>query len=137
MDTKSVHTIQSIQLQEIRDHNKHIVQPPKFTAQAIKNYFGSRFRSLFVPKEELEQYTWADIYNPFSALREVSLREWNFFFLGFWAWTWDAFDFFTVSLNITNIAEASFGSVSQRYLLGYYIGVDVENCRCYYIWFDW
>ena len=106
MDTKSVHTIQSIQLQEIRDHNKHIVQPPKFTAQAIKNYFGSRFRSLFVPKEELEQYTWADIYNPFSALREVSLREWNFFFLGFWAWTWDAFDFFTVSLNITNIAEA-------------------------------
>jgi len=27
------------------------------------------------------------------------------FFAGFTAWTWDAFDFFTVSLSLTEIAE--------------------------------
>jgi SHS family lactate transporter-like MFS transporter len=35
----------------------------------------------------------------------MNLHQWNFFFLGFWAWTWDAFDFFTTSLNVSNISK--------------------------------
>ncbi|KAK6459382.1 major facilitator superfamily domain-containing protein [Scheffersomyces xylosifermentans] len=109
-EQKSIHTIHS---EEIRDHNAHIIKPPNFSWPSISGYFGSRIPKLFVPKEELDNYTWSDIYNPFSCLKELTWRQWNFFFLGFWAWTWDAFDFFTVSLNVTNIAKSLDCSVKE------------------------
>ena len=46
--------------------------------------------------------------NPFSILSEVDKHQWLFFFCGYIAWTWDSFDFFTVSLTVTEIA-ADFG----------------------------
>ena len=98
-------SIHSLSTNEIHDHNKHIIQPPKFTWPVIRKYFATRFTSLWVGREELQQYSWNDILNPFSPLTEMNLHQWNFFFLGFWAWTWDAFDFFTTSMNVTNIAE--------------------------------
>ncbi|RDA89871.1 hypothetical protein CP533_6659 [Ophiocordyceps camponoti-saundersi (nom. inval.)] len=33
-------------------------------------------------------------------------QQWSFFCLAFWAWTWDAFDFFTVSLTVSSLAKA-------------------------------
>lgn len=103
MVTASIHSVYTL---EAKNHNKHIIQPPVFTTKSICGYFGSRFPSLFVPKEELAQYTYKDIFNPFHTLGEVSAKQWNFFALGFVAWTWDAFDFFTVSLNAHNIAHS-------------------------------
>ncbi|KAK6199418.1 major facilitator superfamily domain-containing protein [Scheffersomyces amazonensis] len=102
----AAHSLHSIvtSKSEIKDHNKHIVKPPVFTTKSIANYFLSRPTTLFPSREELSQYEWSDVYNPFKSLREVSLRQWNFFFIGFWAWTWDALDYFTISLNVSNIA---------------------------------
>jgi len=44
--------------------------------------------------------------NPFKLLAMLSGMQWLFFFCGFIAWTWDAFDFFTVSLTVTDLAKS-------------------------------
>jgi SHS family lactate transporter-like MFS transporter len=46
--------------------------------------------------------------NPLTLLRMLNLQQWLFFLVAFFAWSWDAFDFFTVSLTVTDLAE-SFG----------------------------
>lgn len=46
--------------------------------------------------------------NPIKLLRMLNGQQWAFFFVAFAAWTWDAFDFFTVSLTVTDLA-ADFG----------------------------
>ena len=38
----------------------------------------------------------------------LSTQQWLFFLVGFLGWTWDAFDFFTVSLTLSDLAK-SFG----------------------------
>lgn len=43
--------------------------------------------------------------NPFKVLRSLTWHHWRFFLVAFWAWTLDAFDFFTVSLTITQLAK--------------------------------
>ena len=45
------------------------------------------------------------VENPISLLRLLTLKHWLFFLCSFLAWTWDAFDFFTVSLTVTDLAE--------------------------------
>lgn len=97
----------------IKEHNKHVIKPPTFTSRAILKYFGSRFTSLFVPKSELAQYTWSDILNPFEALSSLSLRNWCYFLLAFIIWTFDALDYFAVSLNMVALSEYFDRSVSD------------------------
>jgi MFS transporter, SHS family, lactate transporter len=43
--------------------------------------------------------------NPIRLLRMLNLQQWLFFLVAFIAWTWDAFDFFTVSLTVTQLAK--------------------------------
>lgn len=43
--------------------------------------------------------------NPFTLLRMLNFQQWMFFLVAFIAWTWDAFDFFTVSLTVEDLAE--------------------------------
>lgn len=43
----------------------------------------------------------------------MNAHHWNYFFMGFWGWTWDSFDFFAVSLNASDIAEDFGKSVSD------------------------
>lgn len=43
--------------------------------------------------------------NPFKLLAMLNSQQWAFFLVGFIAWTWDAFDYFTVSLTVTNLAQ--------------------------------
>lgn len=89
----------------IRHHNKHVMRPPVLDSRHIKKYFRTRFSSLFVPKEERAQFTWNEILNPFGDLHQMTLKNWSYFFMGFAAWTWDAFDFFCVSLNTAAMAK--------------------------------
>lgn len=46
--------------------------------------------------------------NPIRLLRLLNTQQWLFFLVAFVAWTWDAFDFFTVSLTVSDLA-ATFG----------------------------
>jgi SHS family lactate transporter-like MFS transporter len=54
----------------------------------------------------------AKVQNPIALLRLLNLQQWLFFLVAFFAWTWDAFDFFTVSLTVENLAE-SFGKTKK------------------------
>ena len=58
--------------------------------------------------------------NPYAILRELTSHQWLMFAAGFLGWTWDSFDFFTVSMTITEISEAfdvSYSDVSWVGLL--------------------
>lgn len=47
----------------------------------------------------------AKVANPLALLRLLNFQQWMFFLVAFFAWTWDAFDFFTVSLTVEDLAE--------------------------------
>ncbi|KAK2794205.1 hypothetical protein FQN51_000906 [Onygenales sp. PD_10] len=63
----------------------------------MARYFSTRVTSLKPPKTRLK--------NPYHILRELNRHQWLMFSVGFLGWTWDAFDFFTVSLCVTEIAQ--------------------------------
>lgn len=43
--------------------------------------------------------------NPFKLLALLNFQQWMFFLVGFLGWSWDAFDFFTVSLTVPQLAK--------------------------------
>ncbi|KAF7121736.1 hypothetical protein CNMCM5793_009288 [Aspergillus hiratsukae] len=51
--------------------------------------------------------------NPFKALTLLNRQQWLFFLVAFLGWTWDAFDFFTVSLTASGLAETFNKSISD------------------------
>ncbi|KAK3323385.1 sugar transporter family protein [Cercophora scortea] len=60
-------------------------------------YIKTRFTSLKPPMTAAP--------NPFSLVRMLNRTHWAFFLVAFFAWTWDAFDFFTVSLTVEELAK--------------------------------
>ena len=48
---------------------------------------------------------WDPATNPLKLLQSLSKKQWAFFFIGLLAWTWDAFDYYTVALNYTSLAS--------------------------------
>lgn len=50
--------------------------------------------------------------NPFKLLMLLNTQQWMFFLVAFFAWSWDAFDFFTVSLTVEDLAE-EFGKTTK------------------------
>lgn len=60
-------------------------------------YFATRFSSLKPPM--------LHVANPFKLLSMLNGQQWAFFAVAFVAWTWDAFDFFSVSLTVTDLAD--------------------------------
>ncbi|KAI1329524.1 lactate/pyruvate transporter [Xylariaceae sp. FL0255] len=75
------------------------VYPPHH-GMTVGQYFASRIKTLKPPMNKAP--------NPIRLLMMLSRTNWNFFFIAFWGWTWDAFDFFSVSLTTTDLAN-SFG----------------------------
>ncbi|KAF4966546.1 hypothetical protein FSARC_5788 [Fusarium sarcochroum] len=61
-------------------------------------YIATRFSSLKPPMHSVP--------NPIKLLRMLNSQQWAFFFVAFAAWTWDAFDFFSVSLSVTSLAKS-------------------------------
>ena len=55
--------------------------------------------------------------NPFKLLALLNFQQWMFFAVAFIAWTWDAFDFFTVSLTVSELAE-DFGKENSQITWG-------------------
>lgn len=67
-----------------------------YSPSQISRYALSRIPSLKPPRTHLK--------NPYAVLRQLNKHQWNMFAVGFVGWVWDSFDFFTVSLCITEIA---------------------------------
>lgn len=68
-----------------------------YSPKQIGRYLLSRPTSLKPPRAKLR--------NPIHILSELDRHQWLMFAAGFWGWAWDAFDFFTVSLTVTEIAK--------------------------------
>jgi len=64
---------------------------------SVGRYIATRIPSLKPPM--------AKVQNPIRLLRLLNFQQWMFFLVAFCAWSWDAFDFFTVSLTVENLAE--------------------------------
>ncbi|TMW66721.1 hypothetical protein Poli38472_014033 [Pythium oligandrum] len=66
----------------------------------VGEYLRTRVTTLKPPMTKLP--------NPFTLLGTLNRYQWANFLVAFAAWTWDAFDFFTVSMTLEDLAE-SFG----------------------------
>ncbi|TMW66720.1 hypothetical protein Poli38472_014032 [Pythium oligandrum] len=75
-------------------------EPAPVEKTSVDDYLRSRVTMLKPPGTKLA--------NPFSLLRTLNRYQWANFLVAFAAWTWDAFDFFTVSMTLEDLAE-SFG----------------------------
>jgi len=78
---------------ELRPEVSHMPQYDNMTA---REYLATRISSLKPPMTKLE--------NPITLLRMLNTQQWLFFLVAFAGWTWDAFDFFTVSLTVSQLA---------------------------------
>ena len=69
-------------------------------------YIATRFSTLKPPMHKAP--------NPFKLLTLLNFQQWMFFLVAFFAWSWDAFDFFTVSLTVEELAE-EFSTPEKEY----------------------
>jgi SHS family lactate transporter-like MFS transporter len=79
---------------KISSHQQQETLPEK---SSIRNYAITRVTSLKPPM--------AKVANPFKLLAMLNKQQWAFFLVSFFAWSWDSFDFFTVSLTVDDLAE--------------------------------
>lgn len=105
-------------LQDLEDNAEHVIpqseqamKPPSFTASSVKKYFKTRITDL-VPSKEYAAAN-RDLLNPLPGLREIPGRQWLLILCAFMGWTWDAFDFFTISLNVSVLSEQLDRSVTD------------------------
>lgn len=85
-------------------NEKHGLQPSQpmssydeQTRNGPGHYIATRFPTLKPPMNKAP--------NPFKLLALLNTQQWLFFLVAFIAWSWDAFDFFTVSLTVEELAE--------------------------------
>ncbi|CCH46564.1 Carboxylic acid transporter protein [Wickerhamomyces ciferrii] len=76
--------------------------------QSIGQYVRSRIPTLF----KLQSKSLKPL-NPIPAFRAMSRSDWNFFMMGYMAWTVDAFDFFCTSVTATAVAKTLNRSVTD------------------------
>lgn len=85
-------------------HEKNLHSTPHSDEEELSNkrmsvgeYAATRLSTLKPPM--------AKAPNPFKLLAMLNTQQWMFFLVAFIAWSWDAFDFFTVSLTVSDLAE--------------------------------
>ncbi|PQE07619.1 sugar transporter family protein [Rutstroemia sp. NJR-2017a BBW] len=79
------------------DHHGAIHESHEPEKMSVGRYVATRVPTLKPPMHKAP--------NPITLLRMLNTKQWMFFLVGFLAWTWDAFDFFTVSLTVSELAE--------------------------------
>lgn len=80
-----------------------VMEKPSFAPADIRRYFATRFSELIPTKEYMNANR--DLLNPLPGLKEITWKQWKFILCAFMGWTWDAFDFFTISLNVHVLSE--------------------------------
>lgn len=79
-------------------------EKPDMSWPSVKKYIVTRIPTLFDVPIRHESRRWWEVLNPIPGLKEMNSLDWNFYGLGFFAWTVDAMDFFCVGSSATNIA---------------------------------
>ncbi|RCK64363.1 Carboxylic acid transporter [Candida viswanathii] len=79
-------------------------EKPDLSWPSIRHYVATRLPTLLdLPLYHTDK-KWYQVINPFPALKLLTLSEWNFYGLGFFAWALDSMDFFCVSVAAPEIA---------------------------------
>ena len=94
-------------VQDPRDESPYLDSPAK--RRSIGTYVATRIPTLRPPMFKAP--------NPIKLLAMLNFQQWMFFLVAFLAWSWDAFDFFTVSLTVTPLAE-EFGKENTQITWG-------------------
>ncbi|TID28061.1 hypothetical protein CANINC_002742 [Pichia inconspicua] len=84
------------------DPDYYLMEKPDFSMASIKDYCKTRFTELFPTKQSLRANK--HLLNPLPGLRMIGWKQWLMILSAFIAWTWDAYDFFSVSLNASQLA---------------------------------
>ncbi|KAJ5317400.1 hypothetical protein PENANT_c055G06172 [Penicillium antarcticum] len=91
---------------EIESKTQHATASPDVEENmSVGQYIATRFTSLVPPMNPAP--------NPFKALTLLNKQQWLNFLVAFCGWSWDAFDFFTVSLTTSQLAETFDKSVTD------------------------
>ncbi|CDK29995.1 unnamed protein product [Kuraishia capsulata CBS 1993] len=85
------------------DGEIHHPHKPNFSSASIKRYIVTRFTDLLPPKGHFQANK--HLLNPLPPLKLIPGRQWLMILAALWGWTWDAYDFFSVSLNASKLAE--------------------------------
>ncbi|EGW31768.1 uncharacterized protein SPAPADRAFT_62363 [Spathaspora passalidarum NRRL Y-27907] len=86
---------------------------PDFSRAAITKYFATRLSTLLdLPLYHTDR-KWYQVINPIPGLKEMTGSDWNFYFMGFFAWALDSMDFFCVSVAAPEIASSLGVSVTD------------------------
>ncbi|CAD1812455.1 Major Facilitator Superfamily protein [Candida parapsilosis] len=99
--------------QDVHSENDIFNEKPELTKAVIKNYFATRFTTLFDFPIYHSEYRWYELLNPIPGLREMTLRDWNYYGLGWFGWVLDAMDFFCVSVALPEIAKTLNSTVKE------------------------
>lgn len=79
------------------------MEKPDFSWPSIKKYISSRVTDLYPSKAQVIANR--HLLNPIPGLKQVTGKQWLMILSALCGWTWDAYDFFSVSLNATQLAE--------------------------------
>ena len=90
---------------KLRDSRDESYETPDTYKMSIGRYIATRIPTLKPPMNKAP--------NPFKLLALLNFQQWMFFLVGFLGWSWDAFDFFTVSLTVEQLAKQFGKSNSQ------------------------
>ncbi|KAJ9494079.1 Carboxylic acid transporter [Exophiala xenobiotica] len=82
------------QIRENRRYEDEVLTDERMSAG---KYAATRLTTLKPPMDRVQ--------NPLKLLMMLNTQQWLFFLVAFFAWSWDAFDFFTVSLTVSDLAE--------------------------------
>lgn len=74
-----------------------------FSWPSVKRYMKTRFTDL-VPSKEVARAN-KHLLNPLPGLRMVSKKQWLMILSAFLGWAWVAYDFFTISMNTTDLSD--------------------------------
>lgn len=99
----SLRDIESQKAEPLFPEAESVMDAPSFDRATVAKYFKTRFSELLPTKEYMRANR--DLLNPIPGLREITGRHWLFIICAFMGWTWDAFDYFTISLNVSVLAE--------------------------------
>lgn len=79
-----------------------MMEKPDLSCPSIQRYLKTRFTELFPTKQSIEANK--HLLNPLPGLRMIGFKQWLMIFSAFIAWSWDAYDFFSISLNASQLA---------------------------------
>ena len=87
----------------VNEMGEELMGKPDLSWPSIRHYLATRFTELLPTKQHMAANK--HLLNPLPGLRMIGFKQWLMILSAFIAWSWDAYDFFSISLNTTQLAK--------------------------------